>query len=131
MSQFPLPGANWSYLHAPRLQATTGPAGFALQNGTPTVISWTAPNDGQLHRALFFGSMHVTAAETGGQVNFSYTLPDGTANGVTAAAGGAGTGPQNVFFYTVVVQAGSTVSVVQATALTLGAAVLWAEIWGS
>ena len=65
---FPLPGANWSYLHSPRLVATTGVNGFMLQNATPNILSWTAPNDGNMHRLIVFATLHVTSSETGGKV---------------------------------------------------------------
>lgn len=114
--------------------AATPAAGFALQNATPTVLSWTAPNDGQLHRVLFNLAMHVTSAQTGGAVQIVTVLPDGTSETNTAFAGTLGTGAQkpaniaNGFFP---VQAGSTVQVNQSSAQTAGAALLWAELWGS
>ena len=46
--------------------ATTGPNGFALQNGTPTILEWTAPNDGKLHVVLTALLVVVTNPETGG-----------------------------------------------------------------
>lgn len=116
-----------------QLMATTGLAGFALQNATPTIQSWTAPNDGNLHRAQIFAVQHVVSTETGGGVQVVYTLPDGTvAAPHTALAGGAAAGDgilQNNLC--ILVQAGTTVTVKQASALTAGAAVVWAEIWAS
>ena len=55
-------------LAAPLMQlvATTGVNGFALQNGTPTILTWTPPNDGQVHRVLLIAQENVTVAETGG-----------------------------------------------------------------
>lgn len=114
-----------------QLQAATPVAGTALANGTPAILSWTAPNDGGLHRAVVFGVLDVAVQEVGGQVNVAYTLPDGTANSFAALNAGMGAGPANLFSYTFVVKAGTTVTVAQATALTGGAATLWAEIWGS
>jgi len=114
------------------LQAATAVAGFALQNATPTVISWTAPNDGRQHRVTVIYTLHVTVAETGGAVVTNFTAPDAGVGQSTAFAGGAGTGvfipngPQMA-----VVGAGTTVSVAQSSALTVGAALLWAEIWAT
>jgi hypothetical protein len=114
---------------APQLQASTGAAGFALQNGTPTILSWTAPNDGQLHRATLIAGQHVTSAETGGAVNLNTFLPDGTAVNPSIFPGGGGTGGTGATTDRIV-QAGSTVSLVQSSALTAGAATVWAELWG-
>lgn len=130
MSTFPVPGANWSYLHTLTLKATTGVNGFALVNGTPNIISWVVPNDGKLHRMMIFSTLQVTSTETGGVVNYSYNTPAGLAVNEQLAAGGVATGLNTTFSYTVIVQPGSTVIISQGTALTGGAATLWAEIWG-
>lgn len=118
------------------LVASTGASGFALQNGTPTILSWTAPNDGQLHRVMVFGQIHVTSAETGGQVSLQYFAPFSGSVAHTsqlfAAALGTDTNGQLLGFVpAITVGAGTTVSILQISALTAGAAVVWAEIWGS
>lgn len=114
------------------LQAATPVAGFALVNGTPNIIGWTAPNDGQQHRFTVFTIMDITAAETGGTVNVNFTMPNGVAAGYTILTGGAGAGQNfNQTTQTFICKAGTAVTVVQATALTAGAATMWAEIWGS
>lgn len=129
---FPLPGANWTYLHTPRLVATAGLAGFALQNATPTILSWTAPADGALHRFSVYASMHVTSAETGGIVQAVFTLPDGSAGFYTVLPGGQGTGfNSSQVNLATIVKAGTTVTLQQVTALTAGGAKLWAEIWAN
>jgi hypothetical protein len=118
------------------LQAATPAAGYTLVNGTGTIISWTAPNDGQLHWVIVFGLGHVTSPQTGGQINISFTAPDGTAKSAAYDGGGHGTGvfePNNgggTGYPAILVQAGSAVSVVQQTALTAGASLFWAGIWG-
>lgn len=113
--------------------ANTDPGGFALQNATPTIVSWTAPADGQVHRVLLFAVLEVTTAETGGQVIITPVLPDGTPNTKTLFAAGQGAG---IFYPTsssapqeFLIEGGSTFSVSQNSALTAGAAVVWAEIW--
>lgn len=115
--------------------ATNNPTGFPLQNATPTIISWTAPNDGQQHRAIVYLAQSVSSPETGGQVNVSTTLPDGTLSNIAGALGaGHGTGAfigGSSGGYQLIVGAGKTVNITQATALTAGASVVWAEIWGS
>lgn len=127
---FPLPGANWTYLHSPRLVATTGVGGAALQNGTPTILTWTAPNDGKLHFASIFASVSVALTQTGGSCSFNWTsggiaishsvFPGG-------AATGSGAGPSNNF--SVAVDPGTTVTFAQATAMTAGTAAVYAGIW--
>ena len=110
--------------------AATAEAGYALVNGTGTVISWTAPNDGNLHRVMVPATLHVSSSETGGAINVAFTAPDGTTGtqGIFSASHGAGVfGPDKAG--TVIIEPNTTVSVVQGTALSGGAATLWAEIW--
>jgi hypothetical protein len=113
------------------LQAATPVSGFALVNGTPNILTWTAPNDGQQHRVQVFASLHVISTETGGIVNVNFSAPDGNNGTFQLIAGSLAAGlftanPPRL----VVVQAGQPVNILQ-TALTAGAALLWAEIWGS
>jgi hypothetical protein len=113
------------------LQASTGIAGFALQDATPTIISWTAPNDGNLHRVEIFASENVTSALTGGAVSGSIVSPAGGGAAqpqVIAANQGAGNHVGTVTGG--IVEPGSTVSVIQSSAVTAGEATVWAEIWG-
>jgi hypothetical protein len=112
------------------LQATTGPNGFALQDATPTIISWTAPNDGNLHRVVCFFELQITSAQTGGEVNLPFTDASGTIRSFVLASGGQGAGNVNAP-NEVLIKAGTTISVAQISALTAGAATVWAEIWGS
>lgn len=114
------------------LQKATPVAGFALQNATPTILSWTAPNDGLLHRVLVFACMDVTVAETGGNVIIGLAMPDGVGGGPALMNGNQGTGFNYGYSSAAfIIKAGSTVTVQQSVALTAGAATLWAEIWGS
>ena len=113
-------------------QASTPVAGVALVNGTPTILSWTPPNDGQLHRVLVYTTMTVQSAMTGGNINLQFEAPDGTFAGPGLLTGGQSAG----YNYSgdaapVIVKGGQTVMVIQGSALTAGAAILWAEIWGS
>jgi hypothetical protein len=116
-------------------QAVTPAAGFALVNGTPNIITWTAPNDGLQHRFLLFLSMDITVAYTGGQIIVNFMSPGG--NNVTWAVypPGAATGPGwNYGFVSInpsFVKAGTAVTLSQGSAMTAGAATLNAEIWGS
>jgi len=109
------------------LLATTGSAGVALINGTQTLLTWTAPADGNLHVVTWSLLNHVTSAETGGVVVTSigglYTSGNGP--GGNAAAGYAEYGG------TVTVPSGDTFSINQSTALTAGAATAYAQMWGN
>ena len=119
------------------VQAATALAGVALVNGTPAIISWTAPNDGKLHRFMIFASMDVTVLQVGGAVGVAFTTPDqGTlANnafpGLFTGGQGVGNNYAQAYGVTSLVKPGSTVIVGHTSALTSGAAVMWAEIWGS
>jgi|HubBroStandDraft_1064217.scaffolds.fasta_scaffold313082_2 hypothetical protein len=114
------------------LVATTGPLGFTLQNATPTILGpWTAPNDGQLHRLFIYGELIVSSTQTGGIINLNIVDPQGTPRVRTIWSGALGAGfsiPNNGAQCTI--QAGSQVTLVQ-TAQTLGASVLFAELWAS
>ena len=114
--------------------AATPVAGFALQNGTPTICSWVVPNDGRQHRVLVIVSNLVGAvAETGGAVGWTVTNPGGgTTTGTQLLAGGSAANSSHHAIDAGIAEAGSTVSVVQNSALTAGGPVTcWAELWGS
>jgi hypothetical protein len=114
------------------LLAATPAAGFALQNATPTILTWTAPNDGNLHRVIVVGELIVTSGQTGGAVSLEFTDPGGTARTRTVWAGGLSSGYNNVPVGLLqTVEAGTTVSVVQTSAQSGGAATTWSELWGS
>lgn len=112
------------------LLATTGSSGFSLQNATPTILSWASPNDGNLHRVVLILNGNVTSAETGGAVVLDTTLPGAVSADPQILAGGAGTGPLAGSALRIVA-ANTTTSLVQSSALTAGAAVIWAELWGA
>jgi hypothetical protein len=112
--------------------ATASPAGFPLANGTPTIISWTAPNDGDLHRVTAFSSVVIGTLEVGGAVVLNFTPPGGSAVQYTLSSGGQAAG----FDFSggtrnFTVKPGTVVSIAQTSALTSGAATIWAELWGS
>lgn len=111
--------------------ATTGVNGFALQNATPTILTWVVPNDGQMHRFAVFGGVNVTSGETGGAIGVTYKYPDGTSSTDSLVNGGLSSGHQLYNARLAPVQAGATVTVNQTSALTGGTASTWAEIWGS
>ena len=111
--------------------AATPVAGYTLVNGTGNILTWTAPNDGLLHQVTVAASLSVTSNQTGGQVTFTYTFPDSNSHVPTVFAGGAAIGGfvTNAVMY--MVKAGSTVTLAQSSALTGGAAVLWAQLWAA
>lgn len=131
-------GAAWVKLiiqAAPKLVrvATTGAAGVALVNGTPTILTYTAPNDGNLHVIQVQAQLVVTTLEVGGQVQV--TSGGAAAQTIFAAAKAAGTynapdasQPQTNDF---ILQPGQTVTLTQSSALTGGAATVFAEIWST
>lgn len=113
------------------LVASTPVAGFALQNATPTILSWTAPSDGQLHDVLVMTTETANGAAVGGAVGLTLTAPDGTVGTPQIYGGTPGAGFHNASFVTYIVQAGSTFQVNQTSALTAGIATMWARIWAS
>lgn len=121
---------HWQNQTGLALVATTGVNGFALQNATPDILTWTAPADGQLHRYLLMGMTSVTAQETGGQV----TLKAGQIGGGNVPWSDMNSGDnaaqQSPFNSMGLIDPGSTITLSQITALSAGAAKVWAEIWG-
>lgn len=107
--------------------ATTGPGGFALQNATPIILQWTAPNDGQLHPGFVSGGLVVTAAETGGAV--VVTIGVGSVN---VYQGGLGIGTRGMSDQSDGLQfmllPGGTITISQQTALTAGAATVYVSV---
>jgi hypothetical protein len=112
------------------LVASTGTGGYSLANGTGTILAWTAPSDGALHYVTVAAGLDVSASETGGAVTVSYPLPGGaTAGAQPLLAGGASAGALTAASAGIVAS-GGTVTVSQSSALTAGAATLWAQVWG-
>lgn len=113
------------------LVASTGPNGFALQNASPVILQWAAPNDGLMHRAIIFSLLVVTSLQTAGAVlaifdNAGHNL---FAGGLAAGSYWPSAGP----YPAVVIPPGAASNLVQLqqTAMTAGAATLYAEIWAS
>lgn len=127
-------GSNTSPLNTGPMSrvATTGPSGIALADSTSTLISWTAPDDGQMHRVQFYAIEVVSSVMTGGIVYINVTYPNGTAKGVEIFPAQTSAGQYLLGSdCNYLIEAGTTASVVQDTALTAGAATVYAEIWGS
>ena len=113
-----------------QLLAGTGPAGYTLVNGTGTILTWAVPADNLIHSLLLTAFIHVTSNQTGGAITLNTTVPDGTASNPGIFAGGIAAGLQSQLFNRIV-QAGSVVTLTQSSAQTLGAAVMWAQLWGA
>jgi parallel beta-helix repeat protein len=107
----------------------TGDAGFALEDGTPTIVSWTAPDDGNAHQVVLIGALSVSSAETGGEVSLSAPLPNTATIVSTFFNGGQGQYTAVGNFTAAVIGPGTTVVLEQSTALTAGAATVWAQLW--
>ena len=113
------------------IQAETALAGYTLVNGTGDIITWTTPNDGALHRWMVTGTIDVTTTEVGGSIAVIWTAPDSTASGsgiaLITASKAVGLTQNQVVGHS---KANTTVTVHQQSALTSGASVLWATIFG-
>jgi hypothetical protein len=115
------------------LQATTGPAGYALINGTGNIpdMTWTAPADGQVHYAQVFGTLDVTATETGGQILVNYTAPNGVNGTAVILASSLAGGVHGATGVPIAIEAGSTVTVAPSVALSAGGpATVWLGLFG-
>lgn len=114
-----------------RLVATTGPDGMSLINGTQTILAWTAPDDGQIHRVKIFSYLHVATDEIGGDVKI---IPGDGGFSWNAHNGSKGAGDFHILDGgpgDIVLLPGTSVSLEQTVALTGGAATVYAEMWGS
>jgi hypothetical protein len=79
-----------------------------------------------------FLTIDVTVTEVGGQIDVTYTAPDGTVFLGQLLAGALAAGVHVLQVGSAyVVKAGTTFTVQQQTALTGGAAVVWVEIWAA
>jgi hypothetical protein len=107
--------------------ADTGSSGVALAGSTQVILSWTAPSDGNLHLVSWAALLHVTSAETGGNVITSTVGLYSLGNGFSANQGvGYESAGSNA-----VIPAGDTFEIFQSVALTGGAATVYAQIWAS
>ena len=118
--------------------ARTPAAGTPLVNGTPAILSWNVPNDGQAHFFSLAGTVNTTVASTGGAIGLTFTVAgsakafaifNGTkAVGVDACGDAAAFGP---LASPIACDPGTTVSIVQTSALTAGAAAFIGAILGT
>lgn len=113
----------------PVVQAATTASGFALANSTGTICSWAVPNDGKQHFALAVISMNITSTATGGAIVWTFSNPANVSQTPSLVAASQAAGTKHATD-TAIVMAGTTVSITQNTAMTAGAAVVWAAIIG-
>ena len=107
---------------------TSAIAGYTLVNGTGNILTYAVPNDGLVHTVMISTMMNVSVAETGGQIQTAFTAPDNSAQTQQNHAAGLGTGIARTNMV-LLCRPGTTVTLSQNTALTVGAAVLWGSIW--
>lgn len=121
-------------LGAMRVVASTGAAGYTMINGTGTILTWTAPSDGNLHTVVMQAVLHVATNETGGDINLSFTAPAGNVK-TTDYIGPGKTADEYACDFAqwqqFVVASGGTVTLAQNSALTAGTATCYAQIWGA
>ena len=112
---------------APADFLSTGTAA-ALINGTQTLCKWTAPNDGSYHAVMVFYIATVASDMTGGEVSLEYTQAGAPQTQIILNAGLTASPAFGGLLNTVLIDPGSTIEVVQDTALTGGAATVWAAL---
>jgi hypothetical protein len=113
-----------------QLVASTPETGFALQDATPAIVTWTAPNDGQQHYVMCMASEQVTSALTGGSVIGLITPPGGGSPAQPQALAAGQAAGNHVGNFACVVGPGTTVTIEQGSAVTGGAATVWIGLWG-
>jgi parallel beta-helix repeat protein len=109
--------------------ASVAAAGYTMINGTATILSWTAPNDGNIHLVSIFSLMRVISATTGAQVSLTFTDPSNTSKTTTwfsttrSADAYSADFPQ---WMHLMVKPNTAVTLAQTSAMTGGAATIWA-----
>ena len=121
--------ATYAKTSALPITAETSATGVALINGTQTFLTVTVPNDGKVHTAQVMVAKDVTATLTGGTTAFTVTPLVGTTivtTTTTTSVGYHGGITTNATIH--LVKPGTTVTVTQSTAMTEGAAKVYAKI---
>jgi hypothetical protein len=105
----------------------TASAGVPLTGATPTILSWTAPADGNPHAFAIPATLAVTTLLVGGAVAVTWTT-GGVLQTSMIFAGGEAPGTYTAPASLALADPGTTVSVVQSSALTGGAGNVQAAI---
>ena len=111
------------------ITAETSATGVALINGTQTILSVTVPNDGKPHQLIATALKDVTTALTGGAVTLTLTALVTTA--VTFPMTRTTVGTTRITTTSnsqTIVKPGTQVTIKQTTAMTAGAAKVYAKI---
>ena len=109
--------------------AETSATGVALINGTQTILTATVPNDGKVHLVYVGYLKTITTALTGGRITALWTTPNGatsTVSTTTTTVGGSYKSSSTQA--AIVAKPGTTITVTQETAMTAGAAKVYAKI---
>jgi hypothetical protein len=115
----------------PVLQATTGSSGFTLLDSTPTLLTWSVPNDGQVHRVIVLGELVVTTTQAGGEVQLVFNDPAGNSRTESMWAGGLGVGANKVNGNCAfMVGPDQTITLEQTSDQTSGSAIAYVDLWG-
>jgi hypothetical protein len=128
--------SGWTGPLPPTRQFTTGltPYTFTTGGGNISGLTWTAPNDGFMHRVVIFAYEIVTTTTVGGALNCTYTDPGNNlrsgqtliAGNITAPANkGLAAGGTSFLVYP------DTAFTVTQAAMSSGAATGWVEGWAS
>lgn len=141
-------GANLTFVNesvapAPELSlvASTGASGYTLNStaGDTTIFSWTAPNDGNLHRFMLSAAYDVTGTAgniNNGTCNMFYNTPGGASAIFDAVVDTGASAPSSHSVDTTgfnIIGPGKTVTLQQSAAMTTAGitVTLWAELWAS
>lgn len=112
------------------LQLVGSVSAFALQNATPTILTYTTPNDGKVHPLLVAASLVVATLEVGGAVTLA--IAGGMSVVIFGSAKAVGTyGLPDLLDSPLLVPANTVVTISQTAALTSGAATVTAQIFGA
>lgn len=111
--------------------AGTSSSGHALTSGTDvTILTYTTPNDGEMHHAQLAWTLLAGASgTTGGAIRFIYTS-GGTQNFESINAGGLSDNDYLEGTSTFTIDPDTTVTLQQQTPLAAGAATMFATIIG-
>jgi hypothetical protein len=111
------------------ITAETSSTGVALIGASQTILTVLIPSDGKVHQVILTAAVYVTAALTGGAVQTTFTAYPGTSVRHTFTTTTVGTRMySSTTTAQTLVKPGTRVSVKQTTAMTAGAAKVYAKI---
>ena len=123
------PTAAQSFVTGLPITAETSATGVALINGTGAIITAIVPNDGKVHQVVATMIKSVTSALTGGRTSVHWTNPLGVVTSLTTTQTAVGTyGTSSTASPLSLASPGTTVYASQTSAMTTGAAKVYAKI---